>query len=67
MIARPPFVAPERVKSIWGNLAEGFRFVGTTPPVRALLVLIGVVSFTALPYAFIADSSSSSVSSPSPA
>lgn len=51
MIAKPPFVAPERVKSIWSNVAEGFRFVGTTPPVRALMLLIGVVSFTALPYA----------------
>ena len=33
------------------NIAEGFRFAARTTPVRALLVLIGVVSFTALPYA----------------
>jgi len=32
------------------NIAEGFRFAAHTAPVRALLVLIGVVSFTALPY-----------------
>jgi MFS family permease len=29
---------------------EGFRFVGGTAPVRALLLLVGVVSFTGMPY-----------------
>ncbi|MCU1228111.1 MAG: major facilitator superfamily transporter [Acidobacteria bacterium] len=33
------------------NIIEGFRYVGTTAPVRALLILIGVVSFTGMPYA----------------
>lgn len=33
------------------NIIEGFRYVGTTAPVRALLVLIAVVSFTGMPYA----------------
>lgn len=33
------------------NAIEGFRFVYRTPPVRALLLLIGVVSLTAMPYA----------------
>ena len=33
------------------NIIEGFRYVGTTAPVRALLLLIGVVSFTGMPYA----------------
>jgi MFS family permease len=51
MIVRPPFVAPPQVKSIWGNVAEGFRFVARTAPVRALMILIGVASFTAIPYA----------------
>jgi MFS family permease len=51
MIVRPPFVAPPRVKSIWGNVAEGFRFVAKTAPVRALMVLVGVASFTGIPYA----------------
>src|SRR5204862_6379202 len=32
------------------NIAQGFRFVGTTAPIRALLLLIGAVSFFALPY-----------------
>jgi MFS family permease len=50
MISVPLFVAPPMTKSIWGNVAEGFGFVATTAPVRALMVLIGVVSFTALPY-----------------
>jgi MFS family permease len=33
------------------NVIEGFRFVGATGPIRALLLLLGLVSFTAMPYA----------------
>jgi MFS family permease len=33
------------------NIIEGFRFVGQTKPMRALMLLIGLVSFAALPYA----------------
>jgi MFS family permease len=33
------------------NIIEGFRFVANTGPVRALMLLLGVVSFTAMPYA----------------
>jgi MFS family permease len=33
------------------NIVEGFRFVAGTGPVRALMLLLGVVSFTAMPYA----------------
>lgn len=33
------------------DIAEGFRFVGRTTPVRALLVLLGIVSFSGMPYA----------------
>ena len=33
------------------HAAEGFRFVSSTPPVRAILLLLGVVSVTAMPYA----------------
>jgi MFS family permease len=29
---------------------EGFRFVGQTPPVRALILLLAVVSFAGMPY-----------------
>src|SRR5207302_10045063 len=32
------------------DIAEGFRFVAETAPIRALLLLLGVVSFTAMPY-----------------
>jgi predicted MFS family arabinose efflux permease len=33
------------------SLAEGFRFVGRTAPIRALLLLLGLVSVTGMPYA----------------
>lgn len=33
------------------NIIEGFRYVARTRPIRALLILIGVVSFAGMPYA----------------
>jgi MFS family permease len=33
------------------NVLEGFRFVSSTGPIRALMLLLGLVSFTAMPYA----------------
>jgi len=33
------------------NIIEGFRFVAQTGPIRALMLLLGLVSFTAMPYA----------------
>jgi MFS family permease len=33
------------------DIAQGFRFVGTTPPVRKVLLLVGSVSLLGLPYA----------------
>lgn len=33
------------------NIIEGFRFVLRTGPIRALMLLLGLVSFTAMPYA----------------
>jgi len=33
------------------NIIEGFKFVGKSGPVRALMLLLGLVSFTAMPYA----------------
>jgi MFS family permease len=33
------------------NVIEGFKFVGQSGPVRALMMLLGLVSFTAMPYA----------------
>lgn len=37
--------------SAFENIIEGFRFVAQTGPIRALMLLLGVVSFTAMPYA----------------
>ncbi len=33
------------------NIIEGFRFVARTGPIRALMLLLGLVSLTAMPYA----------------
>jgi MFS family permease len=33
------------------NIIEGFRFVAQSGPVRAFMLLLGLVSFTAMPYA----------------
>src|SRR2546428_138670 len=38
-------------RSAIGDIADGFRFVGRTAPVLTLLLLLGVVSLTAMPYA----------------
>jgi len=45
--------APARVSaktSPWEHLVEGFQFVNRTAPIRALLILLGVVSVTGMPY-----------------
>ena len=39
------------VASRWESILEGFRFVWHTGPIRALLMLLGVVSVTGIPYA----------------
>jgi MFS family permease len=44
---RPPHAARA---SAFRDTVEGFRFVASTAPVRALLVLLGVVSFAGMPY-----------------
>ncbi|MBI5379837.1 MAG: MFS transporter, partial [Nitrospirae bacterium] len=36
--------------SPWRDLVDGFRFVAKTGPVRALLLLLGLASLTAIPY-----------------
>src|SRR5439155_19286284 len=33
------------------NIVEGFRYVVHTAPIRALLLLVGVISFAGMPYA----------------
>src|SRR5438552_638284 len=45
--ARP---RPAATRSAWRDTVEGFRFVASTAPVRALLILLGVVSFAGMPY-----------------
>jgi MFS family permease len=42
--------APAR-RAAWRDTIEGFRFVLRTTPIRALLLLLGVVSFSGMPYA----------------
>ena len=45
--------APARVAaktSPWEHIREGFEFVERTAPIRALLMLLGVVSVTGMPY-----------------
>jgi MFS family permease len=40
-----------RQHSALNDVLEGFRFVGRTGPVRALLILLGIVSLSGVPYA----------------
>lgn len=45
--------APARVSaktSPWEHIVEGFQFVNSTAPIRALLILLGLVSVTGMPY-----------------
>jgi MFS family permease len=41
----------ERVGSTVSNIAEGFGYVASTKPIRALLLLLGLVSLMGMPYA----------------
>jgi len=46
--------APARVSaktSPWVHIKEGFQFVNRTAPIRALMVLLGLVSVVGMPYA----------------
>ncbi len=46
--------APARVSaktSPWEHMVEGFQFVNRTAPIRALMILLGLVSVTGMPYA----------------
>jgi MFS family permease len=45
--------APVRVSlkaSPWEHMLEGFQFVNRTAPIRALMILLGLVSVTGMPY-----------------
>lgn len=50
MMRVPQRTIPPILASPWEHMAEGFRFVRNTAPIRALLMLIGVVSLVAMPY-----------------
>src|SRR3954454_288217 len=46
-----PQLAPQSIStSPWENIVEGFRYVATTAPIRALLMLLGLISFAGMPY-----------------
>jgi MFS family permease len=50
MMDRPARARPPVRGSALRDTLEGFQFVGRTSPVRALLLLLGVVSFAGMPY-----------------
>jgi MFS family permease len=37
--------------SVFAGIVEGFRYVGSTSPVRALMLLLGLISLMGMPYA----------------
>jgi MFS family permease len=47
-VQRPARRAP--AASPWAHIIEGFRFVQGTAPIRAILLLLGLVSLVAMPY-----------------
>jgi len=46
----PRRVAERAITSAFDHIAEGFRFVRRTAPIRALLLLLGLVSLVGMPY-----------------
>ena len=50
MMSIPRTTLQPMTTSAWANIAEGFRYVATTGPIRALLLLLGLISFAAMPY-----------------
>jgi MFS family permease len=51
MMRIAPFRQVARSTSAITDILEGFRFVVGSPPVRALMLLLGLVSLTGMPYA----------------
>ncbi len=47
---RVPHRPPRKVASPLAHLVEGFRFVRQTQPIRAILLLLGLISLVAMPY-----------------
>jgi MFS family permease len=50
-IRRPVPIREARAGTAFAEVAEGFRFAAGTAPVRALLLLLGLVSVAGMPYA----------------
>jgi MFS family permease len=50
MMDVPKRQRPAVKRSAWRDTIEGFYFVARTAPVRALLMLLGVISFAGMPY-----------------
>jgi MFS family permease len=51
MMTTTKFVPRAMAASALRNIVEGLQFVARTAPIRALLLLIAIVSFTGMPYA----------------
>jgi predicted MFS family arabinose efflux permease len=51
MMRLRPYEPPPRTASAWANIIEGFQYVRQTGPIRALLLLLGLVSLVGMPYA----------------
>ena len=49
MRVHPPSYADDRASPL-AHIIEGFRFVSQTAPIRAILLLLGLVSLVAMPY-----------------
>lgn len=50
MMRIPRRQAERAIKSAFDHIAEGFRFVRRTAPIRALLMILGLVSLVGMPY-----------------
>jgi MFS family permease len=50
MMKIPPRQTERAIKSAFAHIAEGFRFVRKTAPIRALLLTLGLVSLVGMPY-----------------
>jgi MFS family permease len=46
----PKRARPPARRSAWRDTVEGFQFVAKTAPIRALLILLGLMSFAGMPY-----------------
>ncbi len=46
----PAQPARSRAKQVWHELAEGWKYVAGSVPIRSILLLIGVISLVGLPY-----------------